>query len=70
MIMSAENLELMKLAASRGIQLSFSSPTTFGRMGNQTMGILLDSDCKQSSNLLKTVNSFLFEHLNKQSSTL
>lgn len=65
--MSAENLELMRLAASQGIQMSFSSPTTFDQMGNRTTGILLDSDCKQSSNLLKTVSSHSFEELNEQS---
>lgn len=61
--MSVENLELMRLAASQGIQLSISSPTAFSQMGNRTMGILLDSDCEQSSNLLKTVSCY---SLNKQ----
>lgn len=53
--MSEEHLELMRLAASQGIQLSISPPNTFGQMENQTMGIFFDSDCKQSSDLLKNV---------------
>lgn len=54
--MSVENVELMRSAALQGIQLSFSPPTTFGRVENHTLGIVLDFDCEHSSSLVKTVS--------------
>lgn len=46
----------MRQAAYHGIQLSYSLPSTFDRMENHTLGILLDFDCEQSLNLLKNVS--------------